>query len=1123
MATATLVDTAAREAALSAHDRTLLVEAGAGSGKTAVLAGRIAMMLVGGVEPNRIAAVTFTELAASELLSRVRHFVLRLLEGDIPLELRQVIPQGLSVAQRDALQSAHNRIDEITCSTIHGFCQRLIRPYPVEANIDPGASIMDRDQEHLAFRDVLDQWLRERLNAEAQGLLAELTLADPEKTLEAVNVILTHLKTHEDLQGPPAPGLAGLLAAYQDASTAYTALLQNAGVAEQETAEAAAAFSAMAQDLTLWDTATPAGLVGLLQSRAHESLCTKTGGFKAYNKKGKWVAAASAAGSSKAQGELLASQAQALHKSCCDAWDTLIGGVSAHVLRELIPILRPAIARMQEYKRSAALMDFDDLLRSARDLLRSHEEVRVALGQKYQHVLVDEFQDTDPSQTEIFWRLCGDPAQGADPANWRAFVIRSGALFLVGDPKQAIYRFRGADVRAYVEARDALRTQDAQSILSIAVNFRSCSPILEHVNQRFAGPLGLPDQPGFIALEPFHPARPDGPSLAALEVAVADGNGKASADQVRDAEAEAVARLCAQLIGREVIADPETGDRRTCQPGDIALLAPTGAQLWRYEQALEDRDIPVATQAGKGFFRRQEIQDLIALTRVLADSRDNLALGALLRGPVVGLSEEELLNVLWELRDQQSGATSSLSLNIDCAHLSHQLAKYFLESLQGLRKKARNTTPHDLLAQAVNELRVRPILMQRSGRQAERALANVDLFLNLSRSYDVRGLVAFSDAMRAAWEDEARAVEGRPDAQEASVALYSMHAAKGLEWPIVIPINGYTTVMPPSRDVVDRRTGTLYFPVHGVAPSGHDAAQEAEKQELQRERVRLWYVAATRAREIMVLPRPDAPAPSNAWSALIDIGVAGLPPIDAPKDARPVLAADTEPGNPQTRDMFTEEAGRIADFAHPIAWKTPSRDEDVDKALEQEETPEVFLARSGENEGATGQSLIVQGGRERGLVLHKLLEEVLTGELAEDADSLSSRAAELAAMLGAKVSDDPAQGLSAVEFASSVRRTLALDVVAAARPTLLAEFPVYASDAVDGVEQVRTGIVDAISYAQDGKPAVVFDWKSDVVATPDSVAHYKAQVRSYLAMTGTPRGYVVFSTTGAVHEVLVEA
>ncbi|WCM90609.1 UvrD-helicase domain-containing protein [Acidovorax sp. NCPPB 3576] len=1118
MSTAPLVDAPARVAALSAHDRTLLVEAGAGSGKTAVLAGRIAMMLLAGIEPKSIAAVTFTELAASELLLRVRQFVNRLLEGEIPLELRLVLPAGVSDSQRAALQHAQSHIDDVTCSTIHGFCQRLIRPYPVEANIDPGASIMDPDQEKLAFHDVVEQWLRERLDGGAHGLLAELMLADPEKTIEMVNQILGHLKAHEDLQAPAAPPLADLVAVYQSASASYSDLLHGAGFAEQETAEAAAAWQDMAQGLNQWDITTSAGQVGLVQSKAHESLCTKTG-FKAYSKKGKWVAAAAAAGRSKAEGECLAGVALTLHQNCCGAWDALVAGAAAHVLRELLPILRPAIARMQEYKRSAALMDFDDLLRSARSLLRLHDDVRVALAQKYRHVLVDEFQDTDPVQTEIFWRLCGDPTNGADNADWRSFRIRPGALFLVGDPKQAIYRFRGADVRAYVEARETLRAQDAESVSSIAVNFRSCGPILEHVNQRFAVPLGQPDQPGFIPLEVFHPARDEGPSVAALDVAAANENGKATADQIRDAEAEAVARLCAHLIGRESIKDPDTGIRRPCQPGDIALLAPTGAQLWRYEQALEDHGIPVATQAGKGFFRRQEIQDLIAVTRVLADSRDTLAVGTLFRGPVVGLTEEELLDVLWGLRDAETGRPASLSPSLDASRVAHALAKHVLLTLQGLRLKARSTTPHDLLAQAVDELRIRPILMQRSGRQAERALANVDLFLNLSRAYDIRGLAAFADAMRGAWEDEARAVEGRPDAQEESVALYSMHAAKGLEWPVVVPINGATTVMPPSRDVVTRATSTLYCPILGVAPTGHEGALEAEKLELQRERIRLWYVAATRARELMVIPRVDAQLPSNAWSALIDLGVAGLPPLEVPEDAQPAFAAEAEEPNTQTPEVFNEEAARIAATSHPIVWKIPSREEDLTRPLEQEETPEVYIATAdGSPETATAG--VIQGGRERGLVLHKLLEEVLTGEVSEAAEALSARAAELAEMLGAHISDDSAGGMSPIELATSTLRALSLDVIAALRPTLVPEFHVYSSTQEEGKEHVRTGIIDAIAYSSEGTPTAVVDWKSDVEPTADTIAHYKAQVRSYLTMTGTPIGYVVFATTGAVHEVV---
>lgn len=1120
MATKALVDAQARQIALTAHNRTLLVEAGAGSGKTAVLAGRIAMMLMQGIEPRAIAAVTFTELASSELLFRVREFISRMLRGDVPAELRLVLPGDLTEAQRTALSAAESAIDDITCSTIHGFCQRLIRPYPVEANLDPGASIMDPDQAKLAFMDIVQTWLREQLDGEASGVLAELMLADPSHALTLVNAVLRHQKESEGLKPPPVPQLANLLAAFRASAAAYANFVATAAVQEAETAACAAAFAAMSQAVTMLDITAPAGLVGLVQAKADTALCKADGDFRVYKKKGKWEAAAQQVARSKAEGAALNVQAQAFHDECCRAWRELLQGAAAQLLNDLMPVLEPAVQRMQQYKRSAALLDFDDLLRAARNVLRNHPEVRTALAEHYRHVLVDEFQDTDPLQTEIFWRLCGDQQPGAADTDWRQYRIRPGALFLVGDPKQAIYRFRGADVNAYVWARDAFRAQDAQSVISIAVNFRSCGPILEYVNQRFSGPLGQAGQPGFTALEVFHAPRNGGPCVTSLEVAVADENGVATSTDVRDGEAEAVAKLCAHLIGNERITDPMTSERRPCRAGDIALLAPTGADLWRYEQALEDKGIAVATQAGKGFFRRQEIQDLIAITRVLANGRDTLALGALLRGPLVGLSDEELLDAIWSLRVEGEPRLPTLNLRLDAERVQHPLAKEVMLKLQALRRSSRSTTPHNLLSQAVDELRVRPILTQRCGRQAERALANVDLYLNFSRSYEVRGLEAFSEAMAAAWEDEARAVEGRPDAQEESVALYSMHAAKGLEWPVVIPINGMTVIKAADKDVVVRATNTLYCPVFGVSPAGHEAAMAEEKDELERERVRLWYVAATRAREMMIVPKIDVAARDSSWSALVDLGVAALPAYPLPEDGTAVAAAEPETQNHQTAEAFKQEASVVAAAKRNIVWVAPSRDEDSTRPLVQEETPALFAASSTSVVHDTDlPNLAIQGGRERGLILHKLLEEVLTGEASEDVEALAGRAAELAQMIGVTISDDAAKGLSPIEVATSARRALSLDAIAAMRSTLVPEFHVYASSVADGKEQVSAGIVDAISFNADGRAAAVVDWKSDVEPTVHTVEHYKRQVRSYLDMTGTPRGLVVLATTGTVHEV----
>jgi exodeoxyribonuclease-5 len=991
----------------------------------------------------------------------------------------------------------------------------------VEANFDPGAALLDPLQADLTFEEILDHWLRERLSEDGDTLLSELVYSNPARALEMVTRAAGAMRGSRGLAPPKAPNIPPLVRAFRKATSEFENFISKSEALEEETAAIADCFGEMADDVAFAaEESEPAVIVRLLTAAPHPDLCTKGGTFSQYRKKGKWDAAARAAGLSKADGASLNSAAELHHAACCSSWSALLQAAAGRVLSDLMTALQPINATFREYKRAAARLDFDDLIYAARDLLRDHPQVRSALAQRFRHVLVDEFQDTDPLQTEIFWRLCGDPGPDGANENWESFIIRPGALFLVGDPKQAIYRFRGADVSAYLRAREAIRDRNPHDLLSISTNFRSCASILSFVNERFETHLSSDGQPGFTALDAFHPDHDEGLCVAALDVACANEAGKASSEQQRDCEAEAVAEMCSRLIGSQTIVDRKAGVTRPCRPGDIALLAPTGAELWRYEEALERRGIPVATQAGKGFYRRQEVQDLIAIVRVLADSRDNLALAALLRGPLVGLTEEQLLDIVWALpRDpNRPGKVPPLTLRLDPEHVIDPLARDIIEKLQLLRRRINSTTPHELISQAVDVLRVRPILLERHAGQAERPLANIDLFLSLTQPYSVRGLKAFADAMTAAWEGKSRSAEGRPDAQEEAVSLYTIHASKGLEWPIVVPINTMTKIMAPSDVIIERRTNLLFMTVFGVAPNGYADVRDDEVAELNRERQRLWYVAATRARELLVLPRLNVAAGNGSWSSLIDLELDELTAIDLSSHSDGFGVTDGDPENEQTREQFAGEAARIVAASSKLTWMAPSRDEGLGAPIDVQ--PELKIKGFADDPGddSVGSSL-VQGGRDRGLILHKLLEEVLSRECLESEEELRRRAEHLIRQVGAEPALTPAAGLCPAELAGTVVRALELPEVAAIRDALIAEVPVYGIEEGKDGECAIFGIADAFAVSADGKPQLVIDWKSDVRPNLQATEHYRNQVRRYLEVTGIPRGLVVFVTTGEVVQV----
>ena len=1134
-----LPDSAARIAALTDHDHSFLVEAGAGSGKTALMAGRVALLVGAGIHPKYIAAITFTEAAAAELLERVESIVEALRSGEIPIELAEALPTGLTEAQRVNLQNGAEALDEITCTTIHGFCQQLIRPYPVETGLDPGAAIIDPAAAELAYQDLMEAWLSARFGRDrgAEGLgrippiedagneedfFAELLLKMPDATLELIKRTAQFLKVHRTAQAVGSEIDQAVFERLVDAAAAFAAWYKNCGVMQPDTASWIDDLGQVA------DMAREAAMQPLTGRRIAEllfheppSACKKgKREFKKWRVKTKWKDAARTVGRSVAQGEQLSTAGEGHYGACAEAYDAFCSWLGALAFERFVAEFDALRDLYQDYKRDAALLDFDDLLHHARDLIKNNGAVRKALADRYSHILVDEFQDTDPVQAEIIWRLAGE----GDPSSpWHEHAIRPGALFLVGDPKQAIYRFRGADVQTYLVAKRALSERDPASVLEISANFRAREPILEYVNKHFEGMLNeAQGQPGFAALTATRPVGGE-PSVAALDIALDDRHkntkGKLLVESVRREEAAVVADVVRHLIGAYSVADKDEKKFRPAEAGDIALLAPTGTSLWIYEQALERREIPIATQAGKGFFRRQEVQDLIAIARAIADSRDTLAFGALIRGPLIGLTEEQIADEIEALQAQVEGV-ARLNLWTDPGLIGNAVLRQSLVVLQNLARKGRQTTPYHLLAEAVEELHVRSILKARHPRGAERALANVELVLEMARAYAGRGIGDFARALWQRWNDEDAQAEGRPDAEADAVSIITMHSAKGLEWPIVIPINSTTIPWSDMSFLYRRQDDSVHFKIFGFPSLDYETVRQEENEELRRERIRLWYVAVTRARDLLLLPKQNERI-GNDWLSLINIDIEALPLFDGARfGGGPTAGAGGSP-NAQDAATWEREAAAIAANQRRISWRQPSRHEEPAEPVEKAESvfasaDAILEAISEETEGP-----YIQGGRERGWILHKLMEEVLTGETAGDIGPVEARAAELVVQLGLKDAQDASAGPSSAEMASTVVRTLQLPEIAALRPRLLPEFRVYASTIEDRAASLMAGIADAVAIDETGHIDVVVDWKSDVNPGTEQIAMYRKQVRDYLQATGAQIGLIVFLGSDSFVKVML--
>jgi ATP-dependent exoDNAse (exonuclease V) beta subunit len=408
--------------------------------------------------------------------------------------------------------------------------------------------------------------------------------------------------------------------------------------------------------------------------------------------------------------------------------------------------------------------------------------------------------------------------------------------------------------------------------------------------------------------------------------------------------------------------------------------------------------------------------------------------------------------------------------------------------------------PAQLLSDAIEALLMRPILAARHVSRNARAITNLDALVEMARRNSVFGLPSLVEELQQQWERGATVQEGRSDNVEEAVQIVTMHNSKGLEWPIVIPIGTATNFLPPSQFVHQPGDNTLHWVVGGVAPASLDAARKEEARQQALERQRMWYVVCTRARDLLIVPNlPTSRAAS--WYRAVRLDKLELSEVNLDLLPEKIVEDRAEEANLQTAEKFAEEAAIVAASAPALRWRQPSL-HDADRT-----PPAIDLPPSSELTDPAPPP--IGAGPLRGTLLHKLAEEVITGELTTTLEALTVRAGELLTQLRSQSLGQEIVFPDAAQAATLIRDTLAIEEVATLLPFLEAEVPVWNADGAS----LLAGRVDAL-IVREGRVLGILDWKSDVDPSPKVKSDYVAQLHEYVSVTGALAGALVFMTSG---------
>jgi ATP-dependent exoDNAse (exonuclease V) beta subunit len=1099
-----------RAAAVAERRRNVLVDAGAGTGKTTILVDRLVEMLApagGGVAVpiGRIAAITFTRKAAGELRLRIRERLLEVLAGaasDPPRTRR--------------LHEALTGLDTAYVGTIHSFTDRLLRLHPVEADLSPSYEVVD-DEDALVHEtfEVLMQAVQNDTLADELGGTAAAARAP-----EAARAILDALACGVDagtreLEWGYRYGLDALVAGFVRARDVWPPDVE-------PPAFDFAAFRAAAGEFVTLTTGIRPGTYGAnWLVRVREELGRLQLVDDAIEISHDVRMLLDQAPRDPRKGHDFGGDAVAW-----DAWKTFDKGEDrarplkddlraprdAWLARRLMRIFPVVVALYEKVKARRRTLDQLDLLAKLRDLLRDKLDVRGEYQRMFDHLFVDEFQDTDPLQAEIVLYLAEREPQAR---RWEDVMLADDRLTLVGDPKQSIYRFRRADVAMYDRVREVV-DRGGPLHVRLAANFRSLPPLIAWLNDRFRQVLGVsPDgrpfdrDSGRVFQQDLLPGREGagGPNVHVLPFDFADG-GKHNVDDYRELEGQALACYLRWLVGASglQITDPLDRRRRPVGYGDVAVLAVSTYRLPLLFPSLDAAGIPYASRGGALFLQDPLHRRFLLGLRALADRDDGVAEAALLRPPFFAVDLLDLLQEQAARAEEREPSGEGERRAREARDLVRDFRRRRFDRPPGAT--ARDLLEHTLLGRAVA---LGPNGAQRLARLRELCLVLEQLAAAEGLDFDA------ATARVREWVDDPTRLDPPHPVGADAVQVLTVHQAKGLEFPVVVLWDGKgtwdTRLQPaPWRMERDGRGWMMGLATLTWEEPPMLGLRATEERYLDAERRRVVYVAATRARDLLVVPRPGGQTVKMICGELLAGAPAALmrelplyrsdaPPAWAREPATAMVTAPAD-GDTVEREVLTRWGAAAIAAARPRfspASVTGEAHRDDDEEVVEAAAPKPREGRFGSVFGTAVHLAL-------GIVVRDptvLVDEAVRrgASLAGLADRLAEAAGDVSRALAAL----GAEGLLAVEHAI--------------------EYPI--ADAWDG-GRLLSGYVDLV--AVDPEWLSVIDFKTDAPpagAVEATYPEYARQVRTYarlLASAGVvgarrPRCGLLFTAAGEIHWV----